>query len=110
VFRLLLEITLTSHAEEPVMLSSSEKQILDHLRSQMTLVKKKAEYKVLRLDGIVFCNQNHWVVWINGISYRPGDIAEFGHILKVESNRVKVYIATINREVTLTLNQEVSLE
>ncbi len=100
---------LLARCEESVMLSPDEQQVVEQLRVQRVLHKGKGACSVLRLDGVLYFAPQHWTVWLNGRAYRFGDPWDQGRILRVEKNKVTLYIESLQQEVVLTLNQEIEL-
>lgn len=108
-FLCLLYFLAGAEAQESLMLRPDEQQAIDQLRPQISAPHKKSIVPALRLDGIVYCDANHWTIWLNGRPYNAGEPWEHGHILSVERRQVILFMDTLQKEVTLTLNQEISV-
>jgi hypothetical protein len=44
----------------------------------------------LRLDGIIYTNQNSWTIWVNGRSIKPGQKVDAFRIVKVTPESVEL--------------------
>lgn len=109
MFEFLIFLISEAKAEEPLMLSREEQHAVDQFRRQSIITKKKQPSMTVRLDGILYFNQEQWTIWINGKSYGVGDDFEYGHIVDVGKDQVKVYIHSLHQEIILKLNHEISV-
>jgi hypothetical protein len=109
MLKILFWFSLVSFAEDEVMLTAGEQEVLSQILSQTASTHRPPRQSTLRLDGILYETPQSWVVWLNGRAYRPQEPCEYGQILEVTPQKVQLEIQAGQRHVVLQFNQEVSL-